>query len=156
MTAKASSWGSTDNRLQLLVGAVGGGNNAGSSTTNPGDGWRFVAAVYENDGANVNLFIGEAGDAGKLKAPQRRMPKTTSVIGGEESLFVGRRPGSDPRVFPGDIDNVRIYDRALDLTELNTVSSFNDVVIPEPASLALIGVGGMLLLGRRQRAARVA
>ncbi len=55
--------------------------------------------------------------------------------------------GND-RYWVGGIDDIRIYDHLLTDEELATLAG----VVPEPASLALIGLGGMLVLRRTRRA----
>jgi hypothetical protein len=48
--------------------------------------------------------------------------------------------------FDGAIDDVRIYDRALSGTEVADLYA-----LPEPATLALLALGGLAMLRRRRR-----
>lgn len=136
-------------RLQLIRGLSGGTDDAVTSNATIGvDTWTFVAAVFSN-GKDVDFYTTTtAGDVGT--AVSGSMTATNAIQASTEDLYIGRRPGTDQRVFPGDIDNVRIYDSALTASELDAVSQFND--IPEPASLALLGLGGLAMLSRRRRA----
>jgi len=112
--------------------------------------WTFVAAVFSS-GQDVDFFItttaGNVGTADSVSfSVSEALAATTDnlVIGRTNSAFFG----NDERVFPGDIDNVRIYDSALSASELDAVSQFND--IPEPTSVALVAFGGVMLLSRRR------
>ena len=50
--------------------------------------------------------------------------------------------------FDGKLDDVRFYDEALSADDVNAIIH----PIPEPASLGLLGVGGLLMLRRRREA----
>jgi len=67
----------------------------------------------------------------------------TINLGADEVIF-----GSSGS-FDGLIDDVAIYDTALSLTELDDI---RDNGVPEPGSLALLGLGGLLIGTRRRRA----
>ena len=137
--------------LQLLRGLNGGNDDQVTSTASIGaDTWTFVAAVFSS-GKDVDFYISTtAGSVGT--ADSGSMTATNAIQASTEDLYIGRRPSGDQRVFPGLIDNLRIYDTALTQAELNTISSFND--IPEPATgLLLLGLTSTLLLRRGRRRA---
>ena len=134
--------------LQVLRGLSGGSSDQAASTASIShDTWTFVAAVFSN-GKDVDFYTsttpGSVGTAGSDS-----MTATNAIQASTEDLYIGRRPSGDQRVFPGLIDNVRIYDTALTQTELNAISFFKD--IPEPATgLLLLGLTSTLLLRRNK------
>ncbi len=137
------------NNLQVIRGLNGGNDDQVTSTASISqDTWTFVAAVFSN-GKDVDFYTSTtAGSVGT--ADSDSMTATNAIQASTEDFYIGRRPDSDERVFPGLIDNVRIYDTALTQAELNTISSFNDP-IPEPASGLLLLLGLTALLPRRGR-----
>ena len=47
--------------------------------------------------------------------------------------------------FTGLLDDIRVYDTALTVTELNAI------YVPEPSAALLIGFGALIACGRRRR-----
>ncbi len=64
---------------------------------------------------------------------------------------------SDPYLKPGQIDGIQLRQYNADNGDLATFDEYvigetwGDVVVPEPASIAMLGLGGMALLRRRTR-----
>jgi len=56
------------------------------------------------------------------------------------------------RQYEGLLDDLQYYDQALVLEDVQTLYNNPGTVIPEPASLALLGLGGLLVASRRRRA----
>lgn len=132
-----------------------GGTEAATGDVKAADGWKFIAAAFSG-GQFVDFYIGDAGSvlpAGSAdfgnSEPLGESTDTTDplMIGRTDSDFFINR--GEERVFPGLIDNVRIYDSALTQNDLNTVSQFNDV--PEPGCAVLLLLAALTFLRRRKR-----
>ncbi len=95
-------------RLRL---EVGGGNIQGDGSMNDG-GWHHVAVtVQENATASypeVILYLDGVDDT----RPTTDLDPVFDLTAGED-VRIGRRPASNDRYFVGQIDEVRIYNRAL-------------------------------------------
>lgn len=84
--------------------------------------------------------------------------RDNSVLGGGPAAFsgdilmqvVGAGTASKNNSFYGQIDELYIFDETIDSTIVGNL--FNSNTIPEPGSLVLLGLGGLLLGGRRRRA----
>jgi len=60
-------------------------------------------------------------------------------------LRIGAQSDTLGNYFLGDIDELRIYSRALTADEISTLYT-----IPEPATLSLLALGGIALLRKRK------
>ena len=99
-----------------------------ANSVTPGT-WQDVALTIDNSAKLLKLWVdgvevGSAGFAGKR-------PQLTCV----QDIFVGGEVW-DNRWYTGAMDEIRLLDYA----------------IPEPATMSLLGLGGMLLLRRRKKA----
>lgn len=72
------------------------------------------------------------------------------AIAGSSTLRIGGRPSPGGGTFFGEIQEILIYDRALTTQEQADINSYLLEQIPEPSSVALLGLGGALLLWRRR------
>lgn len=98
----------------------------------PVDQWDHIALTY--DGTTTRWYY-NGGEVG-------------SNVGNPDNSFQQIRLGINRNIdnaFEGDLDDVRIYSSALDANAIAALA-----VIPEPSSLALLGLGGLLMARRRR------
>ena len=106
------------------------------------DVWYFSAGVW--DGTEVTVYVGN--EAGLFDNPTS-VVFSGDMVSSSNNLNIGRDasyPTSTNRFFDGVIDDIRIYDRALSSVEIAQV-------VPEPATLGMLSLGGLALLRRRQK-----
>ena len=110
---------------------------ATSADSFPHQEWHHAAGTY--DGSTVKIYsdgylvdsIATTGPIGKGSNPL--------IFGGMSDGSGGMTAG-----FEGWLDDVRIYDRALTAEEIREI-----VIFPEPGTIALLGLGGLLLRKRK-------
>jgi len=123
--------------LRLEVQA--GGSTTGSALAD--DTWHHVAIVVPNATSTVNdvQYYIDGALVGNFSNGQ-------NINTGNGPLRMGDSYQDTGRDFTGNLDDVRLYDSALTANEIAALAA-----IPEPGSLALLGLGG-LLIARRRRA----
>jgi hypothetical protein len=98
------------------------------------DQWYFVTGVY--DGTNMKIYIN-----GEEKASMLNSGNIFPAIG---STLIGKDEANWNPCFNGVIDDVRIYDYALNAGEVSQLYQ-----IPEPTTMILLGAGIFGLLRRK-------
>lgn len=91
-------------------------NNAGFSSTHTTGTWYFIAYVY--DGTTVSVYKN-----GVLVGSQA---KVLNTINNTDLFRLGTGVGYELNSFNGAIDDLKIYDRALSSTEVNTLFTVPD------------------------------
>lgn len=126
------SW---DDEACLTIIATGGEAKVRGATVISDNLWHHVAGVYDIDTGDALLYVDGALDASA---------STSGAINDNTGtpLFIGAEKGVE-RFWAGAIDDVRIYDHALSAGDIAAI-------VPEPATIALLGLGASVLLRRRK------
>jgi len=106
--------------------------------------WHHVALVMDaGDGVwDVDIYIDGVLDGTAGKSSTNRLIDTVE----NSDVLIGRSAQDTLRNFNGLIDDFRIYDTALTAPEVAELAA-----LPEPGSLALLGVCSLLVASRRRR-----
>ena len=135
----------TDMQLRFdLFGENSNTNNSGPGTAISKGTWHHAAVTWT------------AGTGGTLYLNGSEYHSYTSTDlspNGTAPVAIGARAGGSPTAvidsasFPGDLDDVRLYDEVLTASEVNSLA-----VVPEPGTYALVfGVAGLFLAVVRRR-----
>ncbi|MFN3168053.1 MAG: LamG-like jellyroll fold domain-containing protein [Phycisphaeraceae bacterium] len=156
-----SFWGKKDAGVDARSGMV-----VGTSATNnfiwtpdnsnvvqglrfrPGGGGSFDYGGFADD-AQYHHWVVVADGTGTIRVYRDNVDLGTLVAPTDFSIdSVGSGLASTTNNYGGQLDEIYIFDQAIDA---QTVASlFTSNVVPEPGSLALIGLGGVLALRRRR------
>jgi hypothetical protein len=107
--------------------------------------FHHVAGTYDPTVAQIKLYVD-----GVLEATNTFAGTAGWVVGdtivqdATKNWNIGRDSKNTTRLFTGLIDDVRIYNNALTAAEVKAL-------IPEPATLAMLGLGGLTLLRRNRQ-----
>ena len=71
------------------------------------------------------------------------IPSQGPLLQNDSNLYFGRHRTLG-RYFLGELDDIRLYDGALSQSQVNAL------LIPEPATVALLAIGALTLLRRRK------
>lgn len=115
----------------------------------PATPWRHVVAVWDQasdpDSDRLEIFIDfGAGDYYQFNANDLVVPDYNSGV-----YLTGK---SAFGWLKGDIDEIRYYDHAMTISEIQTSFLAGPTLVPEPASMVFLGAMG-LLMRRSRRAA---
>ncbi|MEN6307403.1 MAG: LamG-like jellyroll fold domain-containing protein, partial [Anaerohalosphaeraceae bacterium] len=133
------SWGKdlTGQKWQLLIADsneialdVQNGRVAGTTSINDGN-WHHVAAVFEANGAiniqDVKLYVDGVQENTTCSNYVTTPPDVNTELDGD--VYVGARDGATPAYYSGVLDEVRIYSRAIKLSEIQQMAEN-----PEPVA----------------------
>ena len=99
-----------------------------------------LSVTGQTSGQNLKFFINGA-DAGLNSA----LSSSTAYLGANTSaIIVGDRFANNNNPLNGSVDDVRLYDTVLSDGQVAAL-------VPEPTTMSVIGLAGLLMLGARQR-----
>jgi len=101
----------TNSRVRLQINAGVAVHSADNSITFGTDTWYYVVATWDNTGLTTMYVDGALSGVPAISADP------VGITTGND-MRIGDRSGVIARVFDGDIDEVRIYNRALDAAEV--------------------------------------
>jgi hypothetical protein len=150
--------------LQYYVNAVNGNtvgtdiaaattwNNGGTLGALANNTWYFEAITYDTVGGSSLLYSGSQSSPAILAYTFNNLAGSMNLSSATSISLLDRFSGG--RNFPGAIDDVNLYNSPLTVSQLDAIQTAELGSVPEPGTLALLGVGGVLSLVaavRRQR-----
>lgn len=121
-------------KFEFAVSTVGSGGVVFSTTTPVINRWYHVTGVY--DGAAIRILVD-----GQLEGS---VAVSGNLTGSTSPLNIGNRAITNDRFFAGEIDDVRLYNNALNQSEISLA------MIPEPSATAFTLLSSAVLLRRRR------
>ncbi len=122
-------------------------NNGGTLGTYTANKWYFVALTYDVTAGTSQLYSGDQGTAATLAYSFNNTSGGALDLSTDSSLSLLDR-FSGGRNWPGAIDDVNVYNGALNQSQIDTIQLAS---IPEPSPFALISLGFLGLVAIRRR-----
>ena len=145
------AFGQDGNDLSSVVGnSFNVANEMTLAETIQADHWYYAAGSYTSTGANTTFtnYLADltAGDTTLTTLGPITVAGTFPT--GSTTLGIGSRWDGPGEAFPGQIDEVNLYNAALDGSTFQT--HLNQLLIPEPSALVLLALGLIPVFRRRR------
>jgi hypothetical protein len=135
------------NQLSLRIADPDFATSTGTSYAS--GAWVFFAATWDGATGDISFYQGGVGSSAVLQSTVTGNELGTYDSGGANTnpLRVGNGfSGWDAgEAFNGSMDDLRVYGSVLDVAALESVRA-SAVTVPEPASVGLFSLGGVVLL----------
>ncbi len=79
--------------------------------------WYLLTAVYDDTANSIKLYVNGVLQANTVDYGS---PETTSLLTNNQSIYMGSQGGAG-QYFPGNIDEMRVYNRALPASEIQSL-----------------------------------
>lgn len=113
------------------------------------DNTTYHHVVVQRSGDTWEIYLdGALKDTENVVGEDFSSPTSAFAMGARNVSTTGGALSSQGPIFRGDLDEVWVFDTALEQDQINLLISNN--MIPEPASLAMLGLGGLMILRRRR------
>jgi PEP-CTERM motif len=142
---------------QSLAGYLGGETRAFGTTPGLGaggggyldDGGTYMAAtVIDGTAGTLSYYVFRVSDG--LGGLQQMIPAIPLSSYSFTDAFLGRSPFDADNWTSGSVDEFRIFNDARSIGDIYGDFAAGPNVVPEPASLTLLGLGGLALFLRRR------
>lgn len=155
LSRAGSSWTSSDGGMFVAHHSGDGTTSTRLQTLNMAmdTNYHIVATVVNKAAADIEIIL----DGTNMNIGVNASLSNTVLLDDISRVVVGARNDGATWAFDGLIAELIVYDRILSESEMNEVGYYLQekyglagAYVPEPASLVLMGAGGLMLLRRRR------
>ncbi len=132
---RRTEWGirMVEGKVQLFTA---GGTLGGTTAINDGQ-WHHIAASYDGTTGLAAVYVDGVQEATST-ITTTLVSSLRAAIGGRSSAY-----STADFIYTGYVDDLRVYDNALSSTEIAQI-------VPEPATICILGLGALGLIRRKK------
>ena len=151
-----SNWGTglafliqpTGGRLYLGLRNTDNANIYGNYINGTGDllqdTWQHIAVTWDRGTKTLTAYI----DGTQVGSYTSGLTNVDIATPGQDYM-IGRRESGN--VLNGNLDEMWVFDQALTVDEIGNLITGNNIVVPEPATMSLLALGGIAMLRRKRK-----